>query len=306
MHCGILASVLVVILGSSARPIVLEKAVPELVKTEFSQPGALKETVAVVPGAGGGEVDEVVSLKDMKLVMTELALEETDGVLGDPSGAEVDDDVPSKDMKLVMTELALEETDTVLGDPEVVDMKLMTTELALKETDVVLGDPRSGGGVVDGVRKDGFESFGVGSAVSSAEVKEMGAGIEPLGIEETVEAETSAGGRARPGPLVSVGVYGDEATVYVGVDHLDSSEVIFMESLSERELMTSPGPFDIIRVVDMLTTTVQEQLLDSYYGSTACSGVCGKEGGMMDVTTCLGCIALSKTHLRPFPVSAER
>ena len=264
MHCGILASVFVVILGSSARPIVLEKAVPELVKTEFSQPGALKETVAVVPGAGGGEVDEVVSLKDMKLVMTELALEETDGVLGDPSGAEVEDVVPSKDMKLVMTELALEETDTVLGDPEVVDMKLMTTELALKETDVVLG------------------------------------------IEETVEAETSAGGGARPEPLVSVGVYGDEATVYVGVDHLDSSEVIFMESLSERELITSPGPFDIIRVVDLLTTTVQEQLLDSYYGSTACSGVCGKEGGMMDVTTCLGCIALSKTHLRPFPVSAER
>lgn len=116
-----------------------------------------------------------------------------------------------------------------------------------------------------------------------------GAGLEP--VEEALSEL-----------LASVEVYWGGTTVYVSTEHQDSGEVVFLQSLDEAEISASPGPFSVIRVADFLATAVQEQVLDSYYGTTACSDACGTDGLMMDVTSCLSCIALSKAHLKPFPV----
>lgn len=148
----------------------------------------------------------------------------------------------------------------------------------------------------------------VGGVDTVAAVTEQGTSAsaeEVLGAVAVVQEKD--GGTvdvAHPQPLASVEVYGNGVTAYVSSDDQRSSEVVFLPSLEEAELLSTPGPFNVIRVADFLATTVQERVLDSYYGDTACSRSCGKEG-VIDVMSCLGCIALSKAHLRPFPVARQ-
>ena len=73
---------------------------------------------------------------------------------------------------------------------------------------------------------------------------------------------------------------------------LPSEEVIFLESLDENELTSNPGPFNIIRVIDFISTLVQDTMIESFFGNTACSQPCGREGEV-DMRACLNCVASS-------------
>jgi hypothetical protein len=161
-----------------------------------------------------------------------------------------------------------------------------------------------GGGLVAS-DEGGLKEESVRESLASTLDADTGLG-ELVGEEEGVQLGGAGlvGGQVPSEPLVSVEVYRDGDTAFVNRKHLDSGEVVYMPSLDESELLTSDGPFNIIRVVDFLATIVQEQVLDSYYGNgAACSLACGKETGLVDVTSCLSCISVSKAHLKPFPVT---
>lgn len=80
------------------------------------------------------------------------------------------------------------------------------------------------------------------------------------------------------------------------------SNVVSLPSLDESELVSHPGPFNIIRVVDYISRTVEKDILDSFNTNLTCSRPCGMEG-KLDVMSCLGCIALSHSDLPPIPVA---
>lgn len=103
-------------------------------------------------------------------------------------------------------------------------------------------------------------------------------------------AEDSNGERGDEMPLASLSLYKN------GVTELSieggTEDVVFLSSLDESELASSPGPFNIVRVVDFFARKVQDEMVKSFYDNTACSRDCGKEG-VIDFMLCLGCIALS-------------
>lgn len=157
------------------------------------------------------------------------------------------------------------------------------------------------GGEFVGPEEAGLEHLERENAVSvELEGREITGGRTgaELSWEETIEEPTDVS------LLEPLGVRHGGVTAYVSIEERGSSEVVFLQSLDEAELLSSPGPFNIIRVVDFLSKTVQNQVVDSYYGVTACSGSCGRDG-VMDTMSCLGCIALSKAYLKPFPVAHQ-
>lgn len=282
--------ILLLVQFCSASPVVLEKA-----RLEYLKAGVPKtETVS---GEGGGSVGDMdsrlpVSGTGKNLVNAWKEVEQT-----------VDREGLLKPWTSVGPELAAADTEQSssaeesLDVRESMDMTLLEPWPSVDQESAVSGTKQASTSAEEAVRPEVTMPSGGSRDVTLPQALDR-----ELAAEGAVRPE-DRGGSMDPEPLAVVEVHRNGATAHIRTEDQHDREVVFLPSLEEAELLSAPGPFNIVRVVDFLATMVEEQVLESYFGNARCSQWCGKDG-VVDVMSCLACIALSQAHLTPFPVTA--